>query len=194
MRIVAGEYKGRRLESPKGEGTRPTTDRVREALMSSIVSAFSGHLDDVRVLDAFAGTGALGLEALSRGAKHSTFFEKDRTAVALLKRNISSLGVPESRFTVCASDVFTAFDKGRFGGKPFDLVFLDPPYAYESAKVCDFIARMESVGMIASGAVVLYEHAEKTFVYDTCILREKFDLLAMKHYGKTNIAFMRYVG
>ena len=87
MRIIAGEYRGRRLEAPKGQGTRPTTDRVRESLMSAIHSA-RGGFEDARVLDAFAGSGALACEALSRGAASAVLCERDRDAAATIERNL----------------------------------------------------------------------------------------------------------
>ena len=93
MRIIAGEYRGRRLQAPKGDATRPTTDRVRESLMSALSSA-RGGFEGAVVLDAFAGSGALGLEALSRGAASAHFFEKDGVALRALCANVEALGVP----------------------------------------------------------------------------------------------------
>jgi 16S rRNA (guanine966-N2)-methyltransferase len=119
-RIVAGAWGGRRLESPKGEGTRPTADRVREALFSAL-----GDVEGDRVLDLFAGTGALGLEALSRGAARATFVERDRHALAALRTNVATLGAAAD---VHRGDAFRALDDAASSGRQYDLVLLDPPY------------------------------------------------------------------
>lgn len=119
MRIVAGRWRGRTLAAPPGEATRPTADRAREALFSMLTSRI-GSFEDLRVADIFAGTGALGLEALSRGARSCVFVERDREAVAALKANIAKLGAE-------GTDVRTQAAEG-FAGGPFDIVFLDPPY------------------------------------------------------------------
>ncbi len=117
MRVVAGEFKGRRLQAPRGSRTRPTADRVREALFSML-----GDVSDARVLDLYAGSGALGIEALSRGAESALFVERDQAALAALRRNLDAVG---ARADVRRQDVL------RFLARPegtFDLVFCDPPY------------------------------------------------------------------
>jgi 16S rRNA (guanine966-N2)-methyltransferase len=119
MRIIAGKWRGRTLIAPPGEATRPTADRTREALFSMLTSRL-GSFEELRVADMFAGTGALGLEALSRGAAHCTFVERDREAIAALKSNIDRLGAT-------GADVRAQAAEG-FAGGPFDVVFLDPPY------------------------------------------------------------------
>jgi 16S rRNA (guanine966-N2)-methyltransferase len=123
VRIVAGEHRGRRLTAPPGEGTRPTSDRVREALFSIL-----GPMSDLRVLDLFAGTGALGLEALSRGAEHATFVERDRRAMAALRHNIATLGVAADTVRVHARDAASFLRDAAARGDAYDLVLLDPPY------------------------------------------------------------------
>jgi len=117
MRVVAGAFKGRRLQAPRGTRTRPTADRVREALFSVL-----GDVSGARVLDLYAGSGALGIEALSRGAASATFVERDQRAAAMLRRNLESVGVDAE---VRRQDAlrFLASVTG-----PYDLVFLDPPY------------------------------------------------------------------
>lgn len=120
MRIIAGEFRGRPLKSLKGDATRPTTDRVREALMSSLVSA-RGTLEGARVLDAFAGSGALGLETLSRGAAHVMFCEQGKEAARVVEGNISSLKLSRGRYTLRRGDTFTL---PQVKGQAFDLVFL----------------------------------------------------------------------
>lgn len=121
MRVISGSFGGSRLVSPKGRGTRPTTDRNREALFSMLGAR--GGFDGLSVLDMFAGSGALGLEALSRGAAHCTFVENDHAACAAIKANIATCKA-EARATVLRRDA----RKADFAKALFELVFLDPPY------------------------------------------------------------------
>ncbi len=123
MRVVAGEYRGRRLTAPRGEGTRPTSDRVREALFSIL-----GPMAGLRVLDLFAGTGALGIEALSRGAAHATFVERDRRALAALDANLTALDVPGETVRVHPRDAAAFLRDAAARDDTYDLVLLDPPY------------------------------------------------------------------
>jgi 16S rRNA (guanine966-N2)-methyltransferase len=120
VRVIAGEFGGRRLTAPSGSDTRPTSDRVREALFSIL-----GPLDGARVLDLFAGSGALGLEALSRGAASAAFVERAPAALRALKANLEALGV-DAR--VHARDVRSYLRDARAAGDTYDLLFLDPPY------------------------------------------------------------------
>lgn len=121
MRIIAGKWRGRQLEQPPQNITRPTTDRVREALFSMLVSRI-GSFEGSYVFDAFAGSGALGLEALSRGAKHVVFAEKDQSARRILQNNVAKLK--------CEGQVSIEIDAFKISKaeQPFDLVFMDPPY------------------------------------------------------------------
>jgi 16S rRNA (guanine966-N2)-methyltransferase len=121
MRIVAGQHKGRRLRAPAGAGTRPTADRVREALFSIL-----GPVDGMRVLDLYAGSGALGIEALSRGAASATFVESGRLAVAAIRANLDAIGADGAE--VAASDVVGWLRNAPARQLTFDLVFCDPPY------------------------------------------------------------------
>jgi 16S rRNA (guanine966-N2)-methyltransferase len=138
LRVVAGTHRGRRFDAPEGPQTRPTSDRVREAVFNALDS-----LDAVRgarVLDVFAGSGALGIEALSRGANHVTFAETDRAARATVEANLAALGLG-TRAAVVAADGARVLA----GGGPWDLVLADPPYAYEGwdalgASVADALA------------------------------------------------------
>jgi len=122
MRVIAGAFKGRVLQSPSWEGLRPTSDRLRETLFNVLAARAAG----ARVLDLFAGTGALGIEALSRGAAHVTFVEKNRRAIALIEENLKACGVGEG-YTIRCAEVAAAL-----GALPaadaFDLILLDPPY------------------------------------------------------------------
>src|ERR1043165_5986374 len=121
MRIIAGKWRGRTLIAPPGATTRPTGDRVREALFSMLLSRV-GSFEGLRVADLFAGTGALGLEALSRGAAHCTFVERDRPALETLKRNIGRLGAGER------AEIRAQAAEHAAPPRPCDLIFLDPPY------------------------------------------------------------------
>lgn len=122
MRIVGGMWRGRPLEAPDGRDvTRPTTDRTREQMASMVLSAFDLDLSDVRILDAFAGSGAIGLELLSRGAAHCTFVDADRKAVARIKRNVSSLGASRAQYDVMGGDVAKLVSRGRLPAAPFSL-------------------------------------------------------------------------
>ncbi len=127
MRIIAGEFRGRRLLPPEGGVTRPITDRVKQSLFDIL----SPLIPDAIVYDCFAGTGSMGLECLSRGASLTTFFEADRPASTLLKKNIAALGV-DDRSKVVAGDLFRWFDaRGESAARrDVGLVFLDPPYRY----------------------------------------------------------------
>jgi len=142
LRVVAGTAGGRRLEAPEGEYTRPTTDRVREAMFNSLYSL--NAIDDARVLDLFAGSGALGIEALSRGAESVTFVESDRRARKVIERNLEMLGFDDQSKVVSADGVAYLSRAGSY-----DLLLLDPPYAFDSwpellGSVADCVVVIES--------------------------------------------------
>jgi 16S rRNA (guanine966-N2)-methyltransferase len=153
-RIVAGVAKGRRLSGPAA-GTRPTSDRAREALFNSLGSLLD--LDGARVLDLFAGTGAVGLEALSRGAIEAVFVESDAGAAQVLRRNIDVVGLPGARIIrrpvapVVATPSATAFD----------LVFADPPYEFDDAGLGAVLVEIEANGWLADEAVLVVERAAR---------------------------------
>jgi len=150
VRIVAGRYGGRRLEAPKGSLTRPTADRVREALFSALGPLYGEH-----VLDLFAGSGALGLEALSRGADHVTFVERDRRALEVLRRNLTTLGVPPAHVAVRPGEALAALRTARARGDHYDLVFLDPPYRLAPDLGDELTEGL--AGLLAPGARVVAE-------------------------------------
>lgn len=189
MRIIAGEFKGRVLKAPKGDATRPTTDRVREAMMSALSSA-RGGLGGAVVLDAFAGSGALSLEALSRGASCAHLFERDRAALAALSSNIEVLRLPVSRARVHRRDVFK--DAPVRVRPPFDVVFLDPPYAYEAADVLGLVARLGEAGALADEVLVVYEHAlSSSDSVDAAAAETGLALASRKKYGDTAVDILR---
>lgn len=123
MRVIAGRWGGRRLQAPRGDGTRPTSDRVREALFSIL-----GDVGGDRVLDLFAGTGALGLEALSRGAAHATFCEVDRDALRVLRANVAAVGAPEGQVAIRPRPALRHLEDASRSHDAYDLALLDPPY------------------------------------------------------------------
>jgi 16S rRNA (guanine966-N2)-methyltransferase len=182
VRIVAGEWRGRRIEAPSGTATRPTQDRVREALFSSLTSLLGPGLRGVRVLDAFAGSGALGLEALSRGASSAVFVECDRSARDVLAANVSALGASE-RARIVAGDAFALAARGALPGGPYGLILLDPPYRIDAARVADLLERSAATGAASGGAVAVWEHATDVPV----TWPDGFDLRSSRRYGSTTI-------
>ena len=153
MRIIAGEWRGRALAAPPGPATRPTADRVRQALFDMLMHApWAGPdmLADATVLDAFAGSGALGLEALSRGVARAVFMEHDRAALTALRANIAACKAAE-RCTVLPVDVLAAPPRRA----PCELVFLDPPYRRDM--VPRAVARLRAAGWIAAGGLLVAE-------------------------------------
>jgi 16S rRNA (guanine966-N2)-methyltransferase len=151
MRIIAGAARGRRLVAPPGDAVRPTADRVREALFSSLAPLIPG----AAVLDAFAGSGALGLEAGSRGAARVTFVEQDRRALTALRRNVGTIDL--AGMTVVPGDVLRMTTTGALPGAPFDLVLLDPPYALADTVLARLLEDL--VPMLAPDATVVVERA-----------------------------------
>lgn len=162
MRVIAGSYRGRSLRTVPGDATRPTTDRVKEAVASSIISR-RGSIEGASVLDAFAGSGALGIEMLSRGAAHATFVDNAKEALQVLHANLSSVGIDPSS---CVKNIDMLAASRRLPmlpGAPFDIVFLDPPYARESEEVMGLVVALARCGMLADHAVVVYEHKSTCF-------------------------------
>lgn len=158
MRVVAGELRGRRLAAPSGTSTRPTSDRVREALFSALDSRLAAGLRGAVVLDAFAGSGALGIEALSRGAAVAVFVERDAGALKVLRRNLADLGI-QSRGRVLAGDVQALARRGALAGTVFSLILLDPPYRIVASEVRGLIDALQATGSVAEGALIVWEHA-----------------------------------
>lgn len=152
MRIVAGAARGRRLTVPKGTDVRPTADRVKEALFSSL----QPHLPGARVLDLYAGSGALGLEALSRGADQVTFVERAPAAIAAIERNIAVVALPGTE--ILRVDARAAL-AGRIPGAPFDLVLIDPPYQLPNDELTELLFAL--VPHLGEGATVSIERAKR---------------------------------
>ena len=148
MRIIAGEWRGRRIDAPPGMDTRPTADRVRETLFSMLASRL-GSFEELRVADLFAGSGALGLEALSRGAAHATFVESDAGAGRIIRANAERLGASDRIRLLSGSAL--ALPKSE----PFDLIFADPPYAPGSGSAV--AEAVERAGWLAPGGWMIIE-------------------------------------
>lgn len=176
-RIIGGAAGGRRLNTPRGAATRPTSDRVREALFSAI-EAWCGSLDGLRFLDLYAGSGAVGLEAWSRGAGVVTFVEQDRKTSALIARNAETLGV--SRSTVNASSVAAALRKSP--SAPYDISFLDPPYPLSDAEVTAALAALVTGEWLVPGALVIVERSVRgpDLIWPDGLVGER-----SKKYGET---------
>lgn len=164
MRIVGGKWKGLAVEAPEGRGTtRPTTDRNRERIASMILSAAGLDLTGTRVLDAFAGSGAMGFELVSRGAASATFVDLDRRAVARIRRTAErSLRADASEWRALAGDACSLAEQGRIPGGPFGVVFLDPPYAVEASRVAALVRALVARGALERGAIVVYERSAKS--------------------------------
>lgn len=178
MRIIAGRWRGRRLVAPPGQATRPTAERVRQALFDMLMHADWGGaalLQGARVLDGFAGTGALGLEALSRGAAHAVFFEPDATARRALAANVAACG---AEATVLAADATRPPP-----GSPCGLLFLDPPYGADLGPKA--LAALTAAGWVAPGAVVVLETGCEEN------LPELGELLARRAHGAANVSVWR---
>lgn len=148
MRVIAGRFKGRRLKAPSWDGLRPTSDKLRETLFNILAP----RVDGARVLDGFAGTGAVGIEALSRGAAHVTFVERDRRAAALVAANLELCGQQQG-YTIVCGDVAEVLRR-LLDSTSFDVILLDPPYDFDSSAVT---TTLEAAGerVTANGLVVL---------------------------------------
>lgn len=175
MRIISGQWRGRSLQAPKGDTTRPTADRTREALFSMLQSRL-GSFDGLRIADLFAGTGALGLEALSRGGAHATFVDNDKAAVAALKANITKLGASADVLPVAVS----ALGPAR---QPYDLLMLDPPYGSGGGGA--LLERLTRLGWASDSAWATVETATNEEVS-----AGGWSVDAVKTYGKAKLTLL----
>jgi 16S rRNA (guanine966-N2)-methyltransferase len=184
VRIIAGAYKGRRLVTPRGDVTRPTADQVRIALMDTLMPWLPG----ARVLDLFAGAGGVGLEALSRGAAHATFVERDARAVAALRDNVAALGVADAA-RVVRDDVLRALATLGRQAERFGLVFLDPPYEAElTAATLDVLG---GGAVLGDGALVVAQHRTKRAPAEIAGVLRAF---RTRRFGETTLTFFRAGG
>jgi 16S rRNA (guanine966-N2)-methyltransferase len=185
MRIVAGKFKGREILGPTSIATRPTSDRVRESLFNILAHGVEGfNLEDARVMDLFAGTGALGLEALSRGAKFCQFVEESAAARGIIRKNADTCGA----IGQCKIWKRDATDLGSCAPQsPFELVFIDPPYGKGLGEKA--LQALVDGGWLAAGGVVVLEEAQKADVLEVAGLT----LLDTRTYGETTVRIYRVV-
>jgi 16S rRNA (guanine966-N2)-methyltransferase len=186
MRIVGGSLKGRNLVAPSGQGTRPTSDRVRESVFNILEHApWSPGIRGQRVLDLFAGTGALGLEALSRGASHGLFVENDRQAQAALRTNLDNLsqgGVGK----VSPRDATSLGKRPHNDDAAFGLVFLDPPYSKGLAEKA--LVHLAEQKWLSLGAILVLERA----LDEPAITLPEYEVVDERTYGVARVSFLRF--
>ncbi|MET9663824.1 16S rRNA (guanine(966)-N(2))-methyltransferase RsmD [Streptomyces sp. NPDC006475] len=183
-RVIAGTAGGRRLAVPPGTGTRPTSDRAREGLFSSWESLL-GTLAGLRVADLYAGSGAVGLEALSRGASHALLVEADARAARIVRENVGTLGLPGAEVrTGKAEQIVT----GPAPGDPYDVVFLDPPYAVTDDDLREILLTLRSEGWLADDAIVTVERSTRggEFVWP-----QGFEPVRARRYGEGTLWYGR---
>ena len=183
MRVVSGQYRGRKLDAPQGMGTRPTTDRVKESMFSALTSAV-GDLEGICAIDAFAGTGGLGIECLSRGASFVWFCDSDRKAQAVIEKNLRTVGAPKEAWRLLRSDVVKR--PPNASAHPADVVLLDPPYAYDPETVVKLLQTLNDSRSLAPDAVAVYEHDRSLNFNDLMAEngREAY-ILSSKTFGDT---------
>ena len=179
MRVIAGRLGGRRLKAPRGRDTRPTTDRVREALFSMLAD-----VDGARVLDLFAGTGALGIEALSRGAARVVFVERSPAALAVLRSNLAELGIDSEQADVRPGDALAALRTARERDETYDLVFVDSPYGHAHQTGAALAGILPA--LLASDARVVVE-ADRRNPAELGL-----PVVAHRRYGDTTITIHRH--
>ena len=186
LRIISGSAGGLRLAYPKEVKIRPTADRVREAVFNIL----AGRADDARVLDLFAGTGAYGLEALSRGARRCTFVEKHHACVAAIRDNLQKTHLAENAVVVSA-DAFAFVDRELPASEPFDLIFIDPPYRFSQdssagSKMAKLMAGLATPGVLAAEGIIILEHASTAAVSEQIGPLRCYD---RRNYGTTAVSF-----
>lgn len=185
MRIDSGSHRGTRLAVPEGKDIRPTSDRARQAIFNILVHGYE-VLADARVLDVFAGSGALGLEALSRGAQSLVAMERERIAADCIRKNAAACHESE-RTTILLGDATKPPPAHRYGKfAPCDLVFVDPPYGQDLIGAA--LLALEGAGWIAGNALVVAEMATR----DSFTPPQAFTRLEERRYGKARIAILRY--
>jgi 16S rRNA (guanine966-N2)-methyltransferase len=182
MRIISGMYRGRVLKSPSGTKTRPTSDRLRETLFNVLQTKIDS---DTRFLDLCAGTGAIGIEALSRGARFATFVDKSRRACALVEENLDLLEVPENQTEIFQSAAEDFLRRQNENTLAWDIVFFDPPYNDDYLKVIRLIAD-EEMTLLSPDGVFIAEHHAKNALPDAVGELRRWRILKQ---GETNLSF-----
>ncbi|MET7976523.1 16S rRNA (guanine(966)-N(2))-methyltransferase RsmD [Streptomyces mirabilis] len=177
-RVIAGRAGGRRLAVPPGTGTRPTSDRAREGLFSTWQSLLGGPLEGERVLDLYAGSGAVGLEALSRGAGHALLVEADARAARIIRENVKTLGLPGAEVRSGKAEQIV---QGSVPTDPYDLVFLDPPYAVSDDDLREILLTLRTQGWLAAEALVTVERSTRGGEFSW---PDGFDAIRARRYGE----------
>jgi 16S rRNA (guanine966-N2)-methyltransferase len=185
MRIVSGSFRGKALAAPKGEATRPTSDRARQAIFNILEhAAWSPGVRDVRVIDLFAGSGALGFEALSRGAAFCLFVETDEAARGAIRENVESMSLFGAT-RVHRRDATDLGQRPSGDGPPFELAFLDPPYGRGLGEMA--LAGLAAGGWLAPGAIVAFERGAG----EPDVSAPGFEVLDARDYGAARVHFLR---
>jgi 16S rRNA (guanine966-N2)-methyltransferase len=177
-RVIAGAAGGRRLAVPPGNGTRPTSDRAREGLFSTWQSLLGGPLAGERVLDLYAGSGAVGLEALSRGAGHTLLVEADARAARVIRENVKNLGLPGAEVRAGKAEQII---RAPAPAEPYDIVFLDPPYAVTDDDLREILLTLRSEGWLADDALVTVERSTRGGEFHW---PDGFEALRARRYGE----------
>ena len=172
MRIISGEYRGRKLESPKTNDVRPTTDKVKEAMFSILMP----YIEGARCLDLFSGTGGLGLEALSRGAEFCVFCDRDRAGIALTKENIRKCGA-EGKSRVVQGDYMKTLERAE---ERFDIILIDPPYDSGIYEKC--LSSIEKLDLLSDEGIIITEHEKNVVLPDYL---GKLSKIKERKYGQT---------
>jgi 16S rRNA (guanine966-N2)-methyltransferase len=180
MRIISGICRGRKLVPLKGLDIRPTSDRIRESLFNIL----GPRVRHAQVLDLFAGTGALGLEALSRGAAHAVFLDRSDTACHIIRQNIDRCGFPEQA-TVIRQDLFSFQPHTAIACRQFDLIFLDPPY--DNGYVLKTFEQKNLAALLAENGIIVAEHAAHEMLPS---FLNGLDIFRQKKYSRTTISFL----
>ncbi|MFJ8472737.1 16S rRNA (guanine(966)-N(2))-methyltransferase RsmD [Kitasatospora sp. NPDC094011] len=183
-RVIAGSAGGRRLAVPPGRGTRPTSDKAREAMFSTL-EAFRGTLHGARMLDLFGGSGAVGLEALSRGAEHVLLVEADAQAARVIRENVRTIALPGAEVRAAKAEKVIA---GPPPQPPYDLVFLDPPYVVTDDEVREMLITMSAGGWLAEDALVTVERSTRGGEFGW---PEGFEVLRSRRYGEGTLWYGR---
>ncbi|MGA5562999.1 16S rRNA (guanine(966)-N(2))-methyltransferase RsmD [Streptomyces platensis] len=183
-RVIAGTAGGRRLAVPPGNGTRPTSDRAREGMLSTWES-LDGPMTGARVLDLYGGSGAVGLEALSRGAAHVLLVEADARAVRTIRDNVRTVGLPGVEVRAGKAEQTAAAPPP---GEPYDIVFLDPPYVVTDAELCEILITLRGQGWFAEQALVTVERSTRggTFPWP-----DGFEAIKARRYGEGTLWYGR---
>ena len=189
-RIIAGEAGGRRLRTPPGQGTRPTSDRVREALFSAL-EAHLGTLDGCRFLDAYAGSGAIGLEACSRGAATVTLIEQNGPTASLIRANAKQLGMGEVSVLAARIERLAIAGPPGGGALPFEVAFFDPPYDVPNDDLARVITDLERSGWLSADVLLVVERARRG---EPWRWPDGFEQLREKRYGETVLCYGQRVG